>query len=76
MKRKTKNEIGLYYSIRKLFIKKMGDTKVNNMYSHILINILFLNCRYNQQTELVIKKFMKLHKKELVKLVKKEIVSL
>lgn len=73
MKKKTKNEILLYYNIRKLFLKKMGDTKLNNMYSNILINIVFLNCRYNQSTELIIKKFMETHKKDLIKLVKTNI---
>lgn len=73
MKKKTKNEILLYYNIRKLFLKKMGDTKLNNMYSNILINILFLNCRYNQSTELIIKNFMEKHKKDLIKLVKTNI---
>ena len=68
---KKDNEINLYYNIRKLFIennnpKNEKELKSYENYSHILINIIFLKCRYSTKTEKVIKDFMKKHKSKLI----------
>jgi hypothetical protein len=63
--KKENNEVILYYELRKLFIEKMKSTKISLkefellvMYSHILINIIFLKCRYEENTEKIIRKFI------------------
>lgn len=68
---KKDDEINLYYNIRKLFIennnpKNEKELKNYENYSHILINILFLKCRYQDKTEKVIKDFFKKHKSKLI----------
>jgi hypothetical protein len=67
---KRDDEINLYYNIRKLFIennnpKNEKELKKYENYSHILINIIFLKCRYSTKSEKVIKDFMKKHKSKL-----------
>ena len=64
---KKKDEIELYYNIRKQYItlskpKNKKEFNLTEMYSHIFINILFLKCRYNENTEKNIKKFVKKNK--------------
>ena len=68
---KNNDEIYLFFNIRKLFIellkpKNLKEFNLYNMYSHIFINILFLNCRYSTKTEKFIKKFVKKHKKNMI----------
>jgi hypothetical protein len=72
---KKDNEINLYYNIRKLFIennnpKNEKELKKYDNYSHILVNILFLKCRYSKKTEDIIKKFLKKHKSKLTMSIK------
>jgi hypothetical protein len=74
IKKKTKETDLLSYSkIKTFFLQKMGKSKKMEMYSNILINILFLHCRYSESTELVIKDFLKKYKKEINKVINKEI---
>ena len=68
--KKNKDEIDLYYHIRKVFIdisnpKNKKDFDLITMYSHILINMLFLKCRYENKTEKKIKEFLEKHKKNI-----------
>jgi hypothetical protein len=61
---KKENEIDYYYNIRKIFIENLKpknnkEFKLYEMYSNIFINILFLKCRYLQDTEKNIKKLIK-----------------
>ena len=72
------NEIDLYYNIRKLFIellkpKNNKEEKLYESYSHIFINIIFLKCRYNKDTENFIKKFIKKFKKKMILYIKNNI---
>jgi hypothetical protein len=65
--KKKDDEIYLYYNIRKIFIdslkpKNNKELKLFDMYSNILINVLFLKCRYSDNTEKIIKKFIKNNK--------------
>ena len=67
---KKDDEIIYYYNLRKLFIKYCEPKnekalKKYEMYSHILINIIFLKCRYSKKTEKIIKDFLKKHKSKL-----------
>lgn len=60
---KNENEINLYFTIRKIFIqtlkpKNLKEFKLYEMYSNILINILFLKCHYQTKTEKKIKDFI------------------
>ena len=68
---RNNNEIDKYYNIRKIFInfykkKDKKDLKLIEMYSHILINMLFLKCRYKLSTEKIIKNFLSKNKKEII----------
>jgi hypothetical protein len=65
--RKKKDEINLYFNTRKSFIELMKpknnkQLKLYEMYSHVLVNMIFLKCKYSEGTESVIKKFLKNHK--------------
>ena len=67
---KHDDEILIYYNLRKIFIelskpKNNKELKLYEMYSNILINMIFLKCRYQEKTEKHIKKFIKKHKKVL-----------
>jgi hypothetical protein len=67
---KDDDEIYLYYNIRKIFINNLNpknkkEFKLFEMYSHILINILFLKCRYSKNTEEKIKYFIKDYKNNI-----------
>lgn len=69
--KKNKNEILLYYNIRKLFIditnpKTEKKFKLYEMYSNILINIIFLKCRYEKKTEKIIINFIKNYKNNIL----------
>jgi hypothetical protein len=70
--KKKENENELYFHIRKIFIetfcpKTLKDFKLYELYSHIFINITFLNCRYNKNTEKFIKKNLNKFEKNLHK---------
>jgi hypothetical protein len=70
--KKNKNEIDLYYNIRKIFITKQNPKTKSKfllieMYSNILINILFLKCRYSEKTEKNIINFIKKYKNNIKK---------
>ena len=61
---KKNDEIILYFNIRKKFIedlkpKNKKELNLYEMYSNILINVLFLKCRYSDKTEKKIKKYIK-----------------
>jgi hypothetical protein len=61
---KKEDEIFLYYELRKIFVdsfkpKNNKEFKLLEMYSNILINIVFLKCRYSDKTEKKIKDFIK-----------------
>ena len=74
IKKKTKETDLLSYSkIKTFFLQKMGKTKKMEMYANILINILFLHCRYSESTESVIKDFFQKYKKEINKVLNKEV---
>ncbi len=67
---KKDTELNAHFYLRKLFIdtnspKTIKNFKLLDMYSHILINIIFLKCRYSPKTEKKIKNFIKKHKTEL-----------
>jgi hypothetical protein len=69
------DEINLYYNIRKEFIilsnpKSDKEFKLYEMYSHILIDIVFLKCRYEKKTEKYIKDFMAMHKNKIISNIK------
>jgi hypothetical protein len=60
---KKENEIQLFFDIRKIFIElskpiNKKEFELINMYSNILINILFLKCRYEKKTEKFIKEII------------------
>jgi hypothetical protein len=62
------NEVSLKYNLRKFFIetknpKNNKELQLYIMYSNILINMIFLKCRYNNKTEKIVKKFIKDYKK-------------
>ena len=68
--KKNNNEITAFYNLRKIFIelskpKNNKELELYEMYSNILINMVFLKCRYQEKTENNIKKFMKKYKKVL-----------
>ena len=60
--KKHTNETNLFYNTRLKFINSFNLTKSNlklyEMYSNILINILFLQCRYNKKTEKIINEYI------------------
>jgi len=65
--KKNSNEILLYFNIRKLFMeinnpKTEIKFKLYEMYSNILINMIFFKCRYSKKTEKVIIDFIKKYK--------------
>jgi hypothetical protein len=65
--KRNKNEIDLYYNIRYFFIKKENPKTESKfllmeMYSNILINMIFLKCRYQKKTEKVIISFIEKYK--------------
>lgn len=67
---KHDDEVLVYYNLRKIFIelskpKNNKELKYYEMYSNVLINMVFLKCRYQGKTEKIIKKFMKKYKKVL-----------
>lgn len=67
---KKDDEIELYFNIRKNFIESLKPKSnknflLLNMYSNILINILFLKCRYSIKTETKLKFYLKKLKKTL-----------
>ena len=73
--KKNDDEINLYYILRKEFIilsnpKTNKEFKLYEMYSHILINIIFLKCRYEKKTEKHIKDFMAIHKNNIISNIK------
>ena len=65
--KKYENEIDLYFNIRNLFIdllkpKNNKEFKLYEAYSHMFINIIFLKCKYNEQSEKFIKNFLNKYK--------------
>lgn len=67
---KKDNEIELYFNIRKNFIESLKpknekELKLLNMYSNILLNMLFLKCKYGIKTENKMKIYLKKLKKTL-----------
>ena len=67
---KKDNEIELYFNIRKNFIESLKpknekELKLLNMYSNILLNMLFLKCKYEIKTEKKMMSFLKILKKTL-----------
>jgi len=67
---KKDNEIELYFNIRKNFIESLKpknekELKMLNMYSNILLNMLFLKCKYKIKTEKKIMSYLKKLKKTL-----------
>ena len=69
---KNKDEIDKYYKIRELYIdlskpKNKKEYKLCEMYSHIFINMIFLKCRYFEDTEKVIKTFFEKNKDKFMK---------
>ena len=71
---KKEDEIELYYEIRKIFIdtqkpKTLKQFKLANMYSNVLINMLFLQCKYQTKTEKRIKDFLSKNYNKIEKLV-------
>jgi hypothetical protein len=71
--KKGKDEINLYYNLRKEFIilsnpKSDKEFKLYEMYSHILIDIIFLKCRYEKKTEKMILTYIKKNRKNLMNL--------
>lgn len=65
--KKKEDEINIYYNIRKKFIntlkpKNKKEYNIYELYSHILINILFLKCRYHKDTENTINNYIQKYK--------------
>ncbi len=61
---KKENEPELFYRIRRKFVelsnpKNNKELKLNEMYSNILINMVFLKCSYQDKTEEFIRNFLK-----------------
>ena len=78
---KGSNEVEIYYQLRNLFIDKMKPKKMNKkefnllkMYSNILINMIFLKCRYRDETEEIIKKFFTKNINNVKKIINKNII--
>jgi hypothetical protein len=72
---KKENEVSYVYDIRKVFIetlkpKNEKEFKLFEMYSNILINMIFLKCRYKTKTEKKIKDYIKNYKKNYLNLIK------
>ena len=67
---KKYDEIELYYNIKKTFIENLNpknekELNLLNMYSNILINMLFLKCKYNKNTNKKMMSYFKKLKKTL-----------
>jgi hypothetical protein len=65
------SEILLYYNIRKIFIeynnpKTEKKFKLYEMYSNILISMIFLKCRFSKKTEKIIIDFIKKNKDKIL----------
>lgn len=78
---KEHDEVEIYYQLRNLFIDKMKPKKMNKkefnllkMYSNILINMIFLKCRYRDETEEIIKKFFSKNINNIKKIINKNII--
>lgn len=72
--KKHDHEISLKYNLRKFFIETQHPQNKNElelyiMYSNILINMIFLKCRYHDKTEKIVKKFLKDYKNIYIKMV-------
>ena len=78
---KNNIENNVSYSIRKSFIeilkpKNEKEFNLYNMYSNIFVNMIYLKCRYSENTEKFIKNFLKKYKKNLIIINKKNINKL
>jgi len=76
--KKYENEVDLYFNTRKLFVdllkpKNNKEYKLYESYSHMFINIVFLKCRYEEKSEIFIKKFLDKYKKKITVYVKNKI---
>lgn len=76
--KRNKNEIDLYYNLRKFFIMKENPKTKSKlllveMYSNILINMIFLKCRYSSKTEKPIINFIKKYKNNIKEYIKNNI---
>jgi len=65
------NEPVFFYDIRKSFVellnnKNKKDFELHVMYSHIFINMMFLKCRYQPDTEEFINNFLKKYDKKFL----------
>jgi hypothetical protein len=72
--KKHNHEISLKYNLRKFFIetqypKNKKELELYIMYSNILINMIFLKCRYQDKTEKIVKKFLQDYKNVYIKMV-------
>ena len=70
--KKHENEINLFFNIRELFVellkpKNNTELKLYESYSNMFIDIIFLNCRYNEENEKFIKNFLDKFKNKLKK---------
>jgi hypothetical protein len=64
---KYEDEPNRYYLIRKIFINKKNpktkkEFELMLMYSNILINMVFLHCRYSAKTSKIILDYLKMKK--------------
>ena len=78
---KNNNENDISYNIRKSFIEILGpknekEFNLYNMYSNIFVNMIYLKCRYSENTEKFIKNFLKKYKKKFIVINKKNINKL
>jgi len=79
--KKNEGEVDLYFNLRKLFYEKMKPKKITlnqfkllEMYSNILINIIFLKCRYQKNTEKIIKEFIDKNKNNIKNFINKNFI--
>lgn len=75
------NEVDIYFELRELFFNKMKPKKLTEksfklyeMYSDILINIIFLKCRYQEKTESIIKQFFNKYMNNLSEIIKRNTI--
>ena len=78
---KNYNENDISYNIRKSFVKILEpknekEFNLYNMYSNIFVNMIYLKCRYSENTEKFIKNFLKKYKKKFIVINKKNINKL
>ena len=78
---KNNNENDISYNIRKSFVeilepKNEKEFNLYNMYSNIFVNMIYLKCRYSENTEKFIKNFLKKYKKKFIVINKKNINKL